>query len=286
MEPEVEVMKISMLAKLSGLSSQLIHYYLRKGYLHPPIYKKSNQALYDKTHLERLEYLKKYQKRGIPLYYAVQLLEKESRAKAVSDQQVSHCASDSNTRKQIIDAALQLFLYKGYRNTSILDIVKEVNLTKPAFYYYFKNKKELYFACLDNLFLILQSKELEGIKKETNPLKRLEKRGRAATEQAFYPKLHTALQLIKESLWYEDEEQKQKAAEMLRKAWVQPIAKDLERGVKSGMFRPLNSEIVSVLLLSLIDAFAYSNIFEGAHSSRKIMEEAYHLILEGIMARS
>lgn len=34
--PEVKGMRVGELARRSGVDKQLIHYYLRKGYLHPP----------------------------------------------------------------------------------------------------------------------------------------------------------------------------------------------------------------------------------------------------------
>ncbi|HOL18234.1 MAG TPA: MerR family DNA-binding transcriptional regulator [Bacillota bacterium] len=42
--PKSLYLRIGDLAARSGVSKQLIHYYLRRGYLHPPIYKRGNQA--------------------------------------------------------------------------------------------------------------------------------------------------------------------------------------------------------------------------------------------------
>ena len=46
-------------------------------------------------------------------------------------------------RKQIIDAAWELFYKQGYENTTVNDIVKKANTSKGGFYYYFKAKEEL-----------------------------------------------------------------------------------------------------------------------------------------------
>ncbi len=57
------------------------------------------------------------------------------------------------TVKIILDAALKLFLEKGYEKTSILDIVGEMKgLTRGAFYHHFKTKEEVFFALSDKLF--------------------------------------------------------------------------------------------------------------------------------------
>jgi len=46
-------------------------------------------------------------------------------------------------RKQIMDAALVLFVEKGYHNTSISDITTAANTSKGLLYNYFKSKEQL-----------------------------------------------------------------------------------------------------------------------------------------------
>lgn len=48
------------------------------------------------------------------------------------------------TKERIIEAALYIFLEKGYSETSIEDIVKPLNLTRGAFYWHFKDKDEVF----------------------------------------------------------------------------------------------------------------------------------------------
>ena len=48
------------------------------------------------------------------------------------------------TVEKILDVAQQLFLEKGYDNTTIQDIVNELGgLTKGAIYHHFKSKEEI-----------------------------------------------------------------------------------------------------------------------------------------------
>lgn len=57
------------------------------------------------------------------------------------------------TEQIILDAALKLFIEKGYEQTTILDIVGEMGgLTRGAFYHHFKTKEEVFFALTDKLF--------------------------------------------------------------------------------------------------------------------------------------
>lgn len=54
-------------------------------------------------------------------------------------------------KNEILDAAEHLFVTNGYNETSIADIVKEVDVAKGTFYYYFQSKDEI----LDEVLLRL-----------------------------------------------------------------------------------------------------------------------------------
>lgn len=47
-------------------------------------------------------------------------------------------------KSEILKVSLTHFAKKGYENTSLDDVAKELNITKPALYYHFKNKKTIY----------------------------------------------------------------------------------------------------------------------------------------------
>lgn len=47
------------------------------------------------------------------------------------------------SKGKIIDAAMKLFLEKGYENTTMQDIVEASGMSKGAIYHYFKSKQEI-----------------------------------------------------------------------------------------------------------------------------------------------
>lgn len=77
------------------------------------------------------------------------------------------------TVQKILDAALKLFLDKGYEQTTILDIVDNLGgLTRGAFYHHFKSKEEVLDALGDRLFYdnnpfekVKQRSDLNGLEK-------------------------------------------------------------------------------------------------------------------------
>jgi AcrR family transcriptional regulator len=50
-------------------------------------------------------------------------------------------------RDAVLQTAAKLFLEMGYRKTSMSLLAARLNITKPALYYYFRNKEELLVEC-------------------------------------------------------------------------------------------------------------------------------------------
>ncbi|GAB4073810.1 TetR/AcrR family transcriptional regulator [Barrientosiimonas marina] len=76
------------------------------------------------------------------------------------------------TNEQILNAAQQLFMEKGYRAVTTRDIAAKCGISQPALYYHYPNKQTLYIAMLEMFVSSIQSK-LEAISEETTA-KRLE----------------------------------------------------------------------------------------------------------------
>lgn len=55
-------------------------------------------------------------------------------------------------KNKIIVAALRLFLLRGYKYVSLIDVAQEVGITKGGIYHYFENKERLLYAAVQHLF--------------------------------------------------------------------------------------------------------------------------------------
>ena len=61
--------------------------------------------------------------------------------------------------EEILEAAAKVFLDKGFRNTSMEDIIRETTLSRGGFYYYYANTKEIIFT----LFKKIRFQQLDEI---------------------------------------------------------------------------------------------------------------------------
>ena len=69
--------------------------------------------------------------------------------------------SRERKRDAVIRAAARAFRERGYHNTLIDDIARDLNVTKPTIYYYVENKEQLLFQCfkagLDQIIAALEA---------------------------------------------------------------------------------------------------------------------------------
>ena len=78
------------------------------------------------------------------------------------------------TVEKILDAAQRLFLEKGYDNTTIQDIVDELDgLSKGAVYHHFKSKEEIMDAVGDRMFAVNNPFEAVRGRSDLNGLQKL-----------------------------------------------------------------------------------------------------------------
>ena len=75
------------------------------------------------------------------------------------------------TVKNILSTALELFKSKGYEQTSVLDIVQRMGVSRGSFYHHFKSKEEVLYALLEGRedrekqLAIYEDDQLSGLEK-------------------------------------------------------------------------------------------------------------------------
>ncbi len=65
-------------------------------------------------------------------------------------------AKDIKTCEKVIAAGKKLLGTRGYVETSMSDIAKEVGITKASLYYFYKNKQDLYLTALEEVHIQLE----------------------------------------------------------------------------------------------------------------------------------
>jgi TetR/AcrR family transcriptional repressor of nem operon len=143
------------------------------------------------------------------------------------------------TRLNILEKAFELIYVKGYRTTSIDDIIATTKVTKGAFYYHFKNKDEMGVSIINELLKpSLTSSFIAPLLNDSDPL------------DAIYNLMHNLLienEFLKVEYgcpasnlthemtpWNADFHH---ALNDLTRQWIKTMADSLENGKKNGSVR-------------------------------------------------
>lgn len=167
----------------------------------------------------------------------------------------AHVRSDvtetMSTRERILDASRQVFARLGYVGTSIEHIVTQCHVSRGTFYYYFKNKEDVF----EQLVLAL-SKAWDGARAASDvsdPYLRIEAGNRSYLQMwAANPDILANLFQIAAIEPRFDELHRE-----IRIRFIERIRRNLERELASGNCRQLDPVVASHAMGEMVDSFAY-----------------------------
>ncbi len=81
----------------------------------------------------------------------------------------------SNSRELIVSETMKIVSLKGFHDTSLNDILKATNLSKGAFYNYFKSKEKIFDSILTEARKVWRFQMLHNINKETREIDKVKK---------------------------------------------------------------------------------------------------------------
>lgn len=198
---------------------------------------------------------------------------------------------DPEERKgELIDTAERLFITKGYDQTAVSDIVKEVNLSQGAFYYYFESKEDVLVAILEKNVAVM-----EIALRQTADRTDLEE---AVKLNAMFNQFISATVSGKKIHNYIHQEMNAELHEKLKKLRfsariAQIIAEVISKGVEKGRFnvsRPLETSYLLVMVLA--SAFRMFNLFEtsgelkDAEQANRQYHENMRVALEDLLGKA
>ena len=193
-------------------------------------------------------------------------------------------------RKELIDIAEQLFITNGYDQTAVSDIVKEVNLSQGAFYYYFESKEDVLVAILEKNVAVM-----EIALRQTAERTDLDE---AVKLNAMFNQFISATVSGKKIHNYIHQEMNAALHKKLKKLRfsariAQIIAEVISKGVEKGRFnvsRPLETSYLLIMVLA--SAFRVFNLFEtngelkDAEQANKQYHENIRVALEDLLGKA
>jgi len=137
-----DVFTISGLERATGVSRSTIHFYVREGLLPQPQKTAASRALYGEEHVRLLRRISELKKDGLSLADIRVALETEL-AEAGQNGKDLAARESERVRRAILRLATQEFAAKGYRQTHVADIIRQLGITPQVFYSHFPSKSRL-----------------------------------------------------------------------------------------------------------------------------------------------
>jgi AcrR family transcriptional regulator len=184
--------------------------------------------------------------------------------------------------KEIMAITEELFLAKGYEETTIDDILEKTGLSKGGFYHYFTSKEDVLSESINTLMQdmlttvtpIVSDEGLNALEKLKLFMKKKEEFQQPKREFAKYLSIlmNSDLALYKYYL-------------SLSKCFAEPLTKIIEQGVKEGVFSVPYPRETADILLRIVTSFPQSAFLEE-YIQEETKHRNYSISLKHVMART
>ena len=183
---------------------------------------------------------------------------------------------------QILEAAMEVFVMNGYANTRMDDIVSQSGLSKGALYHHYPSKKELFIALIDHweVYCFPDFYSRNGANRTASEILRdfsialldvfKEKQYVFSAEVEFW------------ALSNQDNEIKDRSKTLYKKL-LTLFELVLQKGIRNGEFKAIDSRAVSLIILSGFQGINWFCIFgEDQVSPETYIEEFMNILIISI----
>jgi len=175
-------------------------------------------------------------------------------------------------REDILNTARGLFFDKGFRDTTIDDIARAVELARGTIYLYFENKEEIYATILEEGLDLLREMIVASHCESDDPMTSI-----LSAHDAFmrfhdqYPQYYNVLILDKLQIDKELPPLLKTRLDDKMRAMADWIAQILESGVAAGMFRPIQVRETAYLLMGM--SIGYAHMLDRCCTAEEVFTE-------------
>ena len=180
-------------------------------------------------------------------------------------------------RHEILGATVNLFLEKGFRETSMREIAKTAGMGKSSLYDYFKTKDEILIYFFEDQLNDLTDEAQKIALQNLSADKRLRQIMEKYLESLQANK-NLFLKLLQESQRLKPAAQKQ--VQEKRHAYQDLVRALIEEGIREGVFRKVNSLLAARLLISGISMMIYGSRPTGTFE--EMLKETLDIFFKGI----
>jgi AcrR family transcriptional regulator len=193
-----------------------------------------------------------------------------------------------NTRQDILSAAKAVFSTKGYRASTVSDIIDEAGVARATFYKYFPNKRHVLFVLMVEFLNTLYENTRNYIVKEPDSPDELAGRIRNGLVLFYrYFLENSGIVLVYYREAFGTDPRLYAAWDDFDRRMNLLLSGVLERGVEIGLIRPIDTKLVASAILMIFLQVPYRELMTAGRVDfdiESISEEIVALVMKGIMA--
>ena len=192
--------------------------------------------------------------------------------------------STDNSKEQILEAAMKVFVKKGYSQTRMEDIAELSGLSKGAIYHHYDSKKNLFLALIDYweeyfFFKVFFNKDVKS-KKAEDLLRDM------ATDIIETFKSSKYILLAELEFWSlanHDEDVRAKTEALYMKL-MKLIRSIISKGIKENDFKQLNVDVAALSVMTSLQGVIWFSIFKDTDkmiSAEQYLNDVIEFIIYG-----
>lgn len=183
-------------------------------------------------------------------------------------------------KEKIIEATIWVFNQKGLKFT-MDDIAKELSMSKKTIYTVFKDKESLLFEMVDYCFDKIKESEDAVLSDETLSTAEKIRQILGVLPESYMDIDFRQLYSLKEKY----PKTYRKVEQRLESGWEKTIAL-INQGMEEGIVRPVNVQIVKMMLEASIEQFfARDILIRNGLTYKEALDEVVRVIVDGIIVR-
>ena len=184
-------------------------------------------------------------------------------------------------RRTLLQEAGRVFGQRGFGNTSLDEIAQNLNITKAAFYYYFKNKHELLYECYVASFDLADDSFERALQEASTPCARLCSFVRNYT-LAGLRDLHQTMTLRDLDVLTPEH---QKIIRNRRRGLHQRLLTIIQAGVLDGSIAPIEPRVLMFAIAGSISWVFRAFDAQGDLTAEQVAEQMVAILSRGFAAR-
>tara|TARA_B100002051_G_C16744563_1_gene646627 strand:+ start:5932 stop:6519 length:588 start_codon:yes stop_codon:yes gene_type:complete len=186
------------------------------------------------------------------------------------------------TKNKILEAAFNVFVRNGYKDTTMAHIVRESGLSKGAIYHHYSSKKDLFISLIDHWEVYSFPDFYSGGSSQETASMTLQ-RFADVVYATFNEKPHIFLAEIEFWALANKDDEINARSKILYDKILKLFELVLSKGIRNNEFRKIDTKIIAIELLSIFQGINWFCLFkEDPLIAKQYLKKSVDTIVKGI----